>query len=57
MTRDISYYRQLPITRLFEIVKGAAVTPTDEPNWKHVSIALMERIEAAVPYDHMLYDE
>jgi hypothetical protein len=42
---DISYYRQLPVERLFEVVKGAAVSPPGETNWQHVSVALMEHIE------------
>lgn len=52
---DKSYLRQLPMPRLVELVRGAAVTPR-AVSWHDVCIVLLERIEDAEGYPHILYE-
>ncbi len=52
---DKSYLRTLPMPRLVELVRGAAVAPR-VVNWHDVCIVLLERIEDAEGYPHVLYE-
>lgn len=52
---DKSYLRTLPMPRLVELVRGAAVAPR-AVNWHDVCIVLLERIEDAEGYPHVLYE-
>lgn len=52
---DKTYLRQLPMPRLIELVRGAAVAPRPV-NWHDVCIVLLERIEDAEGYPHVLYE-
>lgn len=52
---DKSYLRTLPMPRLVELVRGAAVAPR-VVNWHDVCVVLLERIEDAEGYPHVLYE-
>lgn len=53
---DKSYLRTLPMPRLVELVRGAAVAPRPV-NWHDVCIILLERIEDAKGFPGVLYDD
>lgn len=53
---DKSYLRTLPMPRLVELVRGAAVTPR-AVSWHDVCLVLLERIEDAKGFPDVLYDE
>ena len=51
-----SYLRTLPMPRLVELIRGAAVV-SRPVNWHDVCIVLLERIEDAKGYPVILYEE
>jgi hypothetical protein len=54
----LSYFRQLPMPRLVEIIRGSAVIPPGVYiDWRDVCIALLERIEDARGYYGVLYED
>ena len=53
---DLSHLRQLPLSRIKEIVRNPTVSPYPV-DWHGVATALIERIEDAKGYPRVLYDD